>query len=112
MKATSANVVVVECLHALQTVFAVDILPFIRTLTTMNTGLSVMFSAPVHCGIDQQIATLSEMADTIIDLNNLQTGYAPDVDGTLKLVKQQGKWQLNSSSNRYKITEPSFKIYV
>ncbi|PXF46472.1 hypothetical protein BWQ96_03707 [Gracilariopsis chorda] len=111
-KTSSAKVIVVECVHALQTVFAVDILPFIKTLTTMQKGLSVMLSAPVHCGIDRQIATLADMADTIIDLNNLQTGYAPDVDGTLKLVKQQGKWQLNSSTNRYKITEPSFKIYI
>lgn len=105
------RLVVIECLHALRFAFAVDPSAFVRTLTTLRpNGLAVILAAPIACGIDDDLSSIAYIADNVIDLTDLRTGIAIDIDGLITVSKQNGKWQKNSQSRRYKITETAFKI--
>lgn len=103
---------VLECLHSLRYSFNVHPGAAIRTISTFGEGVSVFASAPVGCGLDAEIADVSSLSTTLIDLTDLQTGVASDIDGTLTLPKQSGRNRRTAQPVRYKITEASFNIYT
>lgn len=106
------RVLVIECLHSLSFCFAVDPPAFIRTLTSAPFNLSVIVSAPIGCGIDKDISNLCSIAENVIELSDLRTGVAIDIDGLITVCKRNGQWSLAGSkkSTRYKITTTSFNI--
>lgn len=106
------RVLVIECLHSLSFCFAIDSPAFIRTLTSAPFNLSVIVSAPIGCGIDKDISNLCSIADNVIELSDLRTGVAVDIDGLITVYKRNGQWSLAGSkkSTRYKITTNSFNI--
>lgn len=106
------NLIVIECLYSLKYVFGVDPSAFVRSLISPNTNFSVISACPTNCGIDQDIESLADIADSICDLQDLQTGVATDVNGMLRVMKKNGCWNPASQAQRYRITEASFKIYT
>lgn len=108
-----AKFVVIECLHSLKFIFNINPSAFVRGLLTPNDGLSVILACPIESGLDDDIVSLSEIADTIIDLGELQTGVANDVDGLIKLAKIHGRWHQIPNNLPYQVAEnSSFNIYT
>lgn len=111
IKRTCAKLVVIECLYSLRFSFGVNVSAFLRSLSFLNEGIPVMLSAPIEREMDAELSVLADQADNVIDLFHLHTGYASDVDGTLAVSKQEGRWLVTRRNRRYKITDSSFKIY-
>lgn len=107
-----SHVIVIECLHSLKVVFGVNPSAFVRSLLSPTWKLSVLAACPIACGIDDDITSLSDIADSVFDLQDLQTGAATDVDGILKVSKEKGRWKPTAPTRRYQVTEASFKIYT
>lgn len=108
----SSHLIVIECLHSLKVVFGVNPSAFVRSLLSPTWKLSVLAACPTACGIDDDISSLSDIADSVFDLQDLQTGAATDVDGVLRVSKERGRWRPTAPSRRYQVTEASFKIYT
>lgn len=107
----SIRVVFVECMYSLRFVFGIHAPSFVRTLTSLGTGLSVIIAAPTACGIDNNIFSLIDIADTVIDLSDLNTGVAIDIDGLIRISKQNGQWATKHPPKRFKVTNTAFNIY-
>lgn len=108
----SLQLVVIECMYSLKAVFGVDPSAFVRSLIAPGTNLSVISACPMGCGIDEDIAGLADISDSVCDLHDLQTGVANDIDGMLRVAKDAGRWQPSLKPQRYQVTEASFKIYT
>lgn len=106
------TVVAIECIHALKMVFGVDPSAFVRSLLLPELQLNVIASCPTQCGIDEDICSLSDIADAVIDLSDLKTGVAADVDGTMRIAKEGGRWQPRNTWNRYFVTDAALKIHI
>lgn len=102
------RLIIIECLNALRFAFGVDPSAFVRTLTGLN--LSVIACAPTACCIDENISDISTIADNVINLSDLRTGVAVDIDGLISVPKTSGQWILKCESRRYKITPSAFNI--
>lgn len=107
-----ARVILIECLHALRYTFDVDPAAAVRSLLSHNTGLSVVAVAPVVPDLRLDLTNLSQLAENVIDLRDLRTGTAPDVDGLITVTKRDGKWTQSEQQRRYKITDNNFTIYM
>lgn len=104
------RVVVIECLHALRFSFAVDPSAFVRSLSALDPTVSVIMAAPIGCGIDGDLSSITTLAHNVIDLSDLRTGVATDIDGLIAVSKSNGRWISNPQHRRYKITDTSFSI--
>lgn len=105
-------VVVVECVQALRMVFGVDPSAFSRSLLVPELQLNVIVGCPMKCGIDTDIRSLEDIADVVFDLSDLQTGVSTDIDGTVRIVKEGGRWQPRNARKRYLLTEAALKIHT
>ena len=105
------SVVLVECLHALKFVFGINPAAFVRSLSSLHEGISVIACAPTGCDLDEEITSLVTVGDMIIELTDLRTGYAEDIDGMIRVAREGGRW-IDGSARRYKITTTGFNIYT
>lgn len=104
------RLIVIECLHALRFSFAVDPSAFVRSLTAIDPSLSIIMAAPVACGIDKDLSSITSLAHNVIDLLDLRTGVATDIDGHVVVSKSNGQWLSHPQQRRYKITDKTFNI--
>lgn len=106
------HLVVIECVYSLKAIFGVNPSAFVRSLLSPAVNLSVLAACPTGCSIDGDIASLSDIADSVFDLQDLQTGVATDVDGMLRVAKEKGRWKPAAYARRYQVTDASLKIYT
>lgn len=104
------RLVVIECLHSLRFSFAVDPSAFIRSLSAIDPSISIIMAAPVACGIDRDLSSITSLAHNVIDLSDLRTGVATDIDGHIVVAKSNGRWLSDPQQRRYKITDRTFTI--
>lgn len=104
------RLLILECIHALKFAFSVDPSALTRVLTSSVFGLAVVLAAPFDCGVNEEISDISAIADNIIDLSDLRTGVATEIDGLLTLTKFNGQWIPKSNPRRYKVTQSTFNI--
>lgn len=107
---SNPHLVVIECLHALRFSFAVDPCAFVRSLTAIDPSISIIIAAPVACGIDRDLSSITSLAHNVIDLSDLRTGVATDIDGHVVVSKSNGRWLSDPQQRRYKITDRTFNI--
>lgn len=107
---SSCRLVVIECLYSLECVFGIDPVAFVRSVLGCNASLSILLGFPAGWAYDYRVDGLNELADHILDLHDLRTGVAEDVDGTIRISKQEGRWCVVKTSSRYRVTESSFII--
>lgn len=104
------RLLIIECIHSLKFVFSVDPSALTRVLTSSSFGLAVVLAAPFGCGVNEEMSDISTIADNIIDLSDLRTGVATEIDGLLSLTKSNGQWNPKAVPRRYKVTQSSFNI--
>lgn len=108
----SSLLIVIECLHSLHNVFGVNPIAFVHSLLGFHFGFSLLVASPKGSTIDNEIEDLTDLADHILDLHDLQTGVADDIDGIITVSKKQGRWDLAQTPRRYHLTESSFVVYA
>ena len=112
IRKNNAKVVIIECLQALKFTFGVCPSAYVRTLLSNNSGIAVIAAAPTECGVDGDVASLEDIADNVIDLNDLRTGAAVDVSGTYVMTKTAGKWAISPNELKYRATTSSFQLFT
>lgn len=110
-RANRVDMVVIECSYSLKYVFGVDPVAFIHALLGGDGPLSVLVACPAGFGDADDLDELADLADGVVDLRDLQTGVAEDMDGLIEVAKEHGRWAADVKSYRYHAVDSSFEIF-
>lgn len=110
IKAKAITLVIIECLQSLKVIFGVDPKAFVRSILSHGTNIRILAASPVGCNVDKDVQNLAEIADLVLDLFDLKTGVATDIDGVLSVTKDRGRWKSEIVRRRYFMTPNALKV--